>query len=70
MRCPHCGGRIEKRWDESAAGLRNRYAYHARQVKKTVQYLARKKIMHVINGEQTRAKVHSDIMKVLKRELL
>lgn len=64
--CPVCGGKIEKRWDETAAGLRNRYAYHARQVEETVQYLKQQGIAHIINGEQTRANVHRDIMKVLK----
>lgn len=64
-RCKICKGELMKRKDDTPRGIKNRLDYFKKQVRKTLAYFKKEKILIEINGEQSIEKVFKDILKAI-----
>ncbi len=65
-KCPICGGKIIKRGDDTAAGVKRRLAWFQTEVQPVINYYQRTGRLIKINGEQSVENVFKDILKALK----
>lgn len=58
----------EKRADDTRDGIKNRLTYFKKQVRKTLAYFKKEKILIEINGEQSIENVFKDILKAINND--
>ena len=66
--CPHCGGEIRQRGDDTVAGIKKRLAICSNETMPVVNFYKEKGVLVEINGEQSIEKVFSDILQNIKQE--
>lgn len=64
-KCPHCGGRVIKRADDDLQAIKNRLKYYQRIYRQTIKFWQAKKMLKVIRGKQSIARVTKDIVKAI-----
>lgn len=63
--CPVCAGKVQRRKDDTPAGIRKRLAVYRRETTPVMEYFRKKKLLLEINGE----KKIDEIFKVLAKKL-
>lgn len=69
-KCPLCGGKIFQREDDKPAAIRKRLALYHRRTLPVTRYFNSLGLLQKINGQQSVAKVHANIVKALKKRKL
>lgn len=68
-RCPYCTGKITQRRDDTLQAIKRRLRIYRKRTLPVVRFYKSQGKLAKINGAQSVAKVHGDILKVLKRKL-
>lgn len=66
--CDRCGGEVYQREDDAEGTVRYRLEVHERRTRPLRDYYRRRGILHRINAEQDRYRVHDDICQALGEE--
>jgi adenylate kinase len=65
--CQRCGGRLVIRFDDRPDIIKKRMSVYKKEVLPVIRSYKRSGRMYTVNGEQERADVHKDILKLLSR---
>ncbi len=65
-RCPQCGGEIYQRDDDKPQAISRRLAWYRQQTGPVIAYYKKRKLLKVIDGEQSIQAVHKDILKAIR----
>jgi len=69
-KCPDCRGRIIRRKDDEPSAIRKRLALYRKRTLPVINFFKQQGILVKVDGEQSVARVHREIVKVLKRRKL
>lgn len=64
-KCPHCGGELYQRKDDTPEGIRNRLKTFQKETLPVLDYYRKKGLLIEIDGEQSIPEVHKDIIKYI-----
>ncbi len=64
--CDACGGALETRKDDTPEAIRERLDIYHRETRPVIAFYKEKGMVHEINGDQSIAAVHGDIMKAFE----
>ncbi len=67
-KCDKCQGKLIQRNDDKPSAIKKRLSIYHKETEPLIEYYKKKGIVHVINGNQSVAKVFSDIDLLLHRE--
>jgi len=68
--CPSCGGKIFQRSDDTPAAIKKRLSLYRKRTLPVIIFFRKQGLLVKINGEQSVAAVHEDIVKALKKKKL
>jgi len=61
--CPKCGGKIDRRTDDTPAGLKKRFSVFKQETLPVIEHYRKKKILIEVDGKNEPGAVFKDIMK-------
>jgi len=68
-KCPFCSGKITQRHDDTLLAIKRRLRIYRKRTLPVVRFYKAQDKLVTINGAQAVAKVHGDIVRVLKKKL-